>query len=67
MKPSLIVIQVDSVVPRDRLIRLQVAAADRPEDCVVGKAGALGNLTRRENISNHITYIRRHAYSLPEP
>jgi hypothetical protein len=46
MEPSFVVIQFDSVVPRDRLIRLEVAAADRTQNRVVGEAGALSNLAR---------------------
>jgi hypothetical protein len=42
---------LDAQAARDRLERLKVAAADRAQNGVVGKAGEVGNLARGESVA----------------
>jgi hypothetical protein len=50
VQPALVFGELDPVAARDRFERVEVAATDRTQDCVIGESGALGDLFGREDV-----------------
>ena len=57
-EPALVLHELDAVVTRHGLESLQIPAADRAEDGVVGEAGALGDLARGKDIAGGLHHWR---------